>query len=541
MKAPFYLLPLLAATVTPLQAQEAIGTRWRSPRTTETPLQAQEAADFSTAIRKFLPPAKAEVLAPAAEEPAATAETPAEAPEAAAPAAEEAPLTYTADEGPVKDTTPAAHAEEYKKFCGLLKEAAEKNLYDFCPAASVVLGATNDEFALETWMEKAAAEGIAPAMQYVADRRMSNIPADKLQSAPVKAAYAMVRKAADAGYDPAKINVYMCMGMGIGTAKDEKGADNYLMAACKSGSPIPRFKWLQMTGRLADFADKDRPEVKAEIDRRNHHVTYFLATKAPTDSEAFEWFKKAAEMGNPEAFYAISAMLSHTEPKQSFDMLSQAVKLHSSEAMCVLGNVLTEGKADVLQKTGLQHDDVAGRRLMKLAAMTGNPTACYWLGKAYSKGEFGLRKDAERAYRHFETGSVIGSPACGLSQGIMLLRGLGVKKDERKGLYYLNMSANAGNPEAVVALAYALYTGAGVPKDPAKAAEILQEAAALQYPRAYVYLAYITAKDSKEGSFEARQADKYLRKAQLDLSAEDKKKAQELYDTLQKDGWVPEP
>lgn len=527
MKAPFYLLPLLAATVTPLQAQEA--------------------ADFSTAVRKFLPPAKAELLTPAAEPTAAETETPAEAgatPEAKpeTPAvAEEAPLTFTADEGPVKDTSPAAHPEEYKKFCELLKEAADKNLYDFCPAASVVLGATNDEFALETWMEKASAEGLSPAMQYVADRRMSNIPADKLQTAPVKAAYALARKAADAGYDAAKINVYMCMSMGIGTAKNEKGADNYLMEACKSGTPIPRFKWLQMTGRLADFADRDRPEVKAEIDRRNHHVTYFLATKAPTETEAFEWFKKAADMGNPEAFYTLSAMLSHGEPKKSFDLLSQAVKLHSSEAMCVLGEVLTEGKGDVLEKTGLKHDDVAGRRLMKLAAMTGNPTACYWLGKAYSKGEFGLKQNAERAYRHFETGAVIGSPACELSQGIMLLRGLGVKKDERKALYHLNMAANAGNPEAVTALAYALYTGTGVPKDTAKAAEILQEAAALQFPRAYIYLAYITAKSSKEGSFEARQADKYLRKAQLDLSPEDKKKAQEQYDSLMKDGWVPEP
>ena len=517
MKAPFYLLPLLAAAAAPLHAQEA--------------------ADFSAAIRKFLPPAKAEVSIPTGETTApaeqAAEETPA--------AAEEAPLTFTPDEGPAKDTAPAAHAEEYQKFCALLKEAGEKNLYDFCPAASMVMNATNDEFALETWMEKAAAEGIVPAMQYVADRRMSNIPADKLQSAPVKEAYALVRKAADAGYDPAKINVYMCMSMGIGTAKDEKGAEKYLMEACKSGTPIPRFKWLQMTGRLAEFADKDRPEVKAEIDRKNHHVTYFLATKAGTDIEAVEWFKKAAEMGNPEAFYALSAILSHSEPKQSFELLSQAVKLHSSEAMGVLGNVLTEGNADVLQKTGLQHDDVAGRRMLKLAAMTGNPAACYWLGKAYSKGEFGLPQNNERAYRHFETGAVIGSPACGLAQGIMLLRGLGVKKDERRALYLLNMAANDGNPEAVVALAYALYTGTGVPKDTAKAAEILQEAAALQYPRAYVYLAYITAKDSKEGSFEARQADKYLRKAQLDLSPEDKKKAQELYASLMKDGWVPEP
>lgn len=511
MKAHLYrILPLMAAAAYPLHAQNA--------------------TNFSTAVRSILPPAKAASAAPL--------QTEEEAPPAPK---EEVKLSFTPDAAPVADTSPAAHAQEYKKFCELLKESAEKNLYDFCPSASVVLTATNDEFALQSWMEKAAAEGYAAARQYLADRMMSDVPADKLITNETKAAYAMVRQAAESGYDPAKINVYTCLKFGIGTPKDEQAADKYLMEACKSGTPIPRFKWLQATDRLTEFGDKDRPEVKAELDRGNHHVAYYLADLAPDEATAFEWFRKAAEKGNGEAFFALSAMLSEREPKQSFELLSAAVKLHCGEAMFVLGNVLTEDKGDILEKTGLKHDDVSGRRLIKLAAVTGTPSACFWLGKSYYKGEFGLPKNAERAYKHFSMGSDCGNPACSLSKGIMLMRGLGTKKDVRQALYYINSAAHAGNPEAVLTLAYALYTGSGLPADRAKAMEVLQDAAAQQYPRAYIYMAYITAKGDKKTPADPKLADKYLRKAGLDLSAEDRQKAKELYETLLRDGWVPEP
>ncbi len=500
-------------------------------------LQAAAAdADFTAAVSKFLPPAKAAAAPTAATE--TTAEAPAPVP------VKSGEYTYSPDEPAAADTTPAAHPQEYATFTQKLKEQAEKNAYDFCPAMEVILRTTNDEFAVESWMKKAADEGYAAARQYMADVTLSNIPADKLVSPETKAAYALVRKAADAGYDPAKINVYICLKNGIGVTKDEKGAERYLMEACKSGTPLPRFKWLQYSGRLEKFEDKGRPEVKAEIDRGNDHVVYYIGTLAEKGTDAFAWFKKAAELGNPEGMYTLSALVSKQNgTRQSYELLATAIKLHHAEAMLTLGSVLVESPEDaaVMTENNLKHDEKAGRHLIKLAGMNGSYAAHFWLGRAYYEGRFGLPQDAARAYRHFSHGAKLGNAACGLAKGLMLLRGLGVAKNEQEGLYHLNAAANAGRPDAVILLAYALYNGCGVPADAAKAAEILQEAAAMGATEAYVYLAYITAKGGTNLPADARQAEKYLRMAQLDLDADGKAKVQSMYDELQHNGWDPKP
>lgn len=497
-------------------------------------------ADFATGVRAVLPPAqKAESESPAeALMPAAAAETPAASETAAQP---EAPkeLSYTADEGPAADVSPAAHAEEYAAFKAALREQAEKNLYDFCPAMDAVLKATNDPFAVDAWMKKAADEGLSAAQQYVADQRLVNVRMDELQSAEVKAAYTLARKAADAGYDPAKVNVYMCLKNGVGVKKDEKAADKYILDACKSKGFIPRFKWLQLSGRLTTFADRERAEVKAEIERGNDHVVYFLSTLAPTAADKHEWLLKAAKLGNPEALYTLSAMASQKDPKASFELLKEAIKAHSAEGMYALGVALTDADPDseLMKTAGIGHDDVTGRRLVKLAGMLGSSSAQFWLGHVYHDGVFGVTKDDAAAYRWFERGAKSGSVTCASSMGVMQLLGLGTEKDVKKGLGYLNMAANAGNPDAVMALAYAVYTGQGTAANARKAAEMLEEAAAMGNPAAYICLAYVTAKGGVDLPADPKRAERYVRLAKLDLKDE----AQQLFDKLMADGWTPEP
>lgn len=501
------------------------------------------AADFATGIRAVLPPAeKAAAPAPAAA-PAETPAEPAKAEEAPAPEASTAmakvELSYTEDAGPAADVTPEAHAEEYKHFCTMLKEQAEKNIYDFCPAMEQVLKATNDPFAVEGWMDKAAKEGYAAAQQFMADKRLVNVRMDELQSADVKAAYALARKAADAGYDPAKVNVYMCMKNGVGVAKDEKAAEKYILNACKGGGFIPRFKWLQLSGRLANFDDRERAEVKAELERKNDHVAYFIAQLAPTAADKVDWYRKAAELGNAEALYALSVMVSERDPKAGFELLKEAIKHHSAEAMLDLATALTEGdpNALVMKQAGISHDDVTGRHLAKLAGMLGSAKACFWLGHVYHDGVYGLKKDDAAAYRWFEKGALAGSLACGTSQGIMLLTGLGTEQQVKQGLAHLNAAANAGSPHAVVGLAYALYNGLGTDKNARKAAEILQEAAAMGNPEAYIYMAYITAKGGADLPADAKRAERYVRLASLDMKDE----AKQMYEKLLAEGWTLEP
>lgn len=487
---------------------------------------------FYEAIRAILPPAIEKVPPP-----------PAPAPEVAQQQAEQkvempAPYEYKPDVVRAADVSPAAHPEQFALFKEKLQEQMKANLYDFCPAMEVVLRATNDEFAAQVWMEAAAAEGIAPAMQYVADRNLTNIQADKVMNPEVVEAYRLVRKAADAGFDAAKVNVCMCMKMGIGTPKDEDAADKYIFEACKGGNMIPRFKWLQMSRRLVAFEDKERAEVKAEIERGNHHVAYFLARLAPDLEQRVHYMQLAAKAGNADALFALSAMAASKAPKDSLVLLKEAIRKHSAEAMFTLGTAVTDGDVEnpLLKEAGITRDEVAGRHLVRLASMLGNIPAAFWLGNAYHDGMFGMVKDDARAYKHFHAGAMAGNPACGAALGLMTLRGIGTEADPRRGLYYLNVAASSGVSYAVVLLAYAQYEGLGVAPDGRKACDLLQEAAAMNQPAAYVYLAFLTAKGGAGMQPDEFMAARYLRMAALDMGD----KAQVLYDKLMKEGkWVP--
>lgn len=483
------------------------------------PAAAQLSADdqaFSAAIKEFLPP-----------------------PATAMPAPPVAEITFTPDSPRAENTAPEAHPEAYARFSEQLDAIFQANEYNFCPALRIILEATNDEFAVMSWMEKAAAEGKPAACQFVGDRKLTRIARDQVQSPEIKAAYAMVRKAADAGFDAAKINVCMCMQGGIGTAKDEEGAKKYMFEACKGGNMIPRYKWLQMTDRLDSWEDRERPEVAAEIERGNHHVLYYLSSKAPTPAEQIGMLRHAAEKGNPEALYALSALSSRNAPKESFTLLKEAVRLHSADALYALGSAMVDGDPNnpILREAGIEHNDPAGRAFIKLSAMMGNISASFWLGSTSFYGKCGMPEDKARAFQHFDYGAGIGNATCGTAAGIMMLRGLGIPQDTRKALYYLNLAANMGQPHAVIMLAYAQYSGTGLPADAKAASKLLQEAAAMGQKRAYIYLAYITAKGGPKLTADPKLADRYVRMAALDLGDE----ARETYDKLMAGGWNPEP
>ena len=500
------------------------------------PLHAAEQDGTLSAIRSILPAANKAV--PSSDSEPVT--TPAEKKQTDSVPVSAKLAAYSPDAERPADVTPEAHAEVYKTFKERLEEQVKHNLDDYCPAISAVLSATNDEFAITAWMEKAAQEGNIAAISYVADNRLRGIQHDKEQSPEVKEAYNQLCKAADAGFDPAAVHRYICQRSGFGTPKDEEGAEKKLMEACKRGGFLPRFRWLQYSGRLKQFEDATRPEVKAEADRGNHYVLYYLAMLTPGTKEQIAAMQTAAIKGSPDALYALSAVCSKVKPKQSYELLQQAIKRHHAEAMWTLGGALCEINADnpLFKEAGIVPDDKTGRHLIRLASMLNSPTANFWLGNAYYAGDYGIKQDTERAYRHFAQGAARGHAPCGAAQGYMLLRGIGTQENTKRGVLLIRGAANAGYPYAVVLLAYAQYKGLGMPADADKAVTLLQEAAAMGYPEAYVYMAYITAKGGNNITPNAERADKYVRMAALDI----RDKAKELYAELQKGGeWNPHP
>lgn len=448
-----------------------------------------------------------------------------------------------ADEPKAAGTTnPAAPADDaaYSELLKRLDEQVKANTYDTCPAMEHILTVTgDDDLAAEAWMKRASDAGNAAAQHYMANRVLSFIPADKVDSQEVKDAVALLEKASAQGFIPATLDLAVCRKIGRGTEKDENAANATLMSACKSGNIEARFKWLLLTGRLTKYSDLNRPEVKSEIERGNHHITYYMSAMAPDSQTQFDMLKEAASKGNAEALFTLSSLIHETDTPRSFELLQEAAKLHNSRAIFVLGSFLLEPDLGKVKDLNLTKDVKNGMHLVKLSSMLGNVQADLALGNAYYSGLYDTPKDMEASYLHYKRACELhGNVAGAASTGFMLLQGLGVGQDIQKGMDLLRQASRAGYAYASVLLAYAAYEGLGCEQDANKAIEYLQDAAGLRLSVAYVFMAYIYAKGGKNLPASDKDAQSYLNMASLDMGEQ----AQKAFDELMKaPKWQPHP
>ncbi len=511
-----------------------------TPAVEEAALPA-EASQEELSVQPAPAPAPEPLSAPEPEPAPVSEPVPTPQPAAEAPAAPAASAVPEIDYGkPGEGHGPELYPEQFSLFCSKLDEQVKLNLYDYCPAIQVLLEATNDEFALAAWMQAAADKGNAAAMHFLADTELAFVPADELQSPRVKKAFELMRQSAELGYDPSKCSMSDCLHNGIGTRKDEAAAKRVLMEACKGAGFIPRLRWLLTNDRMKTFSDRERPEVKAEIERGNHHVVYFMSRLAPDSVTQIEWLKKAAELGNSDAFHDLAVVSFKSKPKDGYELLKAAASLHNREALYLLGSSLlaTATSDPLVQALGLKPDERAAMRLIKTAAAMRAPRAVYFMGRSYYEGLHGMPQDKALAYRHFSQALGLRSPDSGAAMGLMLLRGEGVEKDEKRGLRMITLAANSGYAYAITLMAYAHYNGLGTEADAYKAAEFLQEAAALGVPEAYVYLAFITSRGGAGKAPNPTLAESYMRMASVDMG----EKAKDLYAELEAAGaWEPKP
>lgn len=439
-------------------------------------------------------------------------------------------------------TAPATPADEaaYGEFLKRLDEQVKANTYDICPAMEHILTVTgDDDLAAGAWMKRASDAGNAAAQHYMANRVLSFIPADKADSQEVKDAVALLKKASAQGFIPATLDLAVCQKAGRGTEKDENAANATLMSACKGGNIEARFKWLLLTGRLSKYSDLERPEVKSEIERGNHHITYYMSAMAPDSQTQFNMLKEAASKGNAEALFTLSSLIHETDTPRSFELLQEAAKLHNSRAVFVLGSFLLEPDLGKVKDLNLTKNVKNGMHLVKLSSMLGNVQADLALGNAYYSGLYDTPKDMEASYLHYKQACELhGNVAAAASTGFMLLRGLGVGQDTQKGMDLLRQASRAGYAYASVLLAYAAYEGIGCEQDANKAIEYLQDAAGLRLSVAYVFMAYIYAKGGKNLPASEKDAQSYLDMASLDMGEQARKAFDEL---MKAPKWEPHP
>lgn len=439
-----------------------------------------------------------------------------------------------------EESAPQSHPK-YGEFTALLKKQVENQSADYGDALDLVLTATGeDETAIDRWMQAAASGGNAAAERWLINRTLSDVPLDRLLSPEVRAAYQKLDKVAAKRYVPAMLDKATCLELGLGVTRDSAASRKALMEACRGGDFSARVQWLLATKRLEDYSDKDKPEVASEIKRGNHYVMLRLANLATSSRDKVDWLTQAAEKGNGDAYFSLSALSSRTQPKQSAVLLKEAVRLHAPDALFTLGTVLAtdEPSNKYTAEAGLERDPAKGLHLLRIAAAMGHAQSCLLLGNAYYNGHLGLAKDDSRAYHYFSVPQAAGTPVIASARGLLLLLGKGVKQDTTKALEILNRVAKTGFPRAAMHLAYAYYKGIGVKADARRAADYLSEAAATGIPGAYVYLAYITARGGEGLHTDKEQAQRYVRLAAMDMGEQ----AQKLYERLMESGeWIPQP
>lgn len=389
-------------------------------------------------------------------------------------------------------SAPENHLEAYKEFKAALDKQTKDNSMDCCPAIMIALNATDDELCIDRWMEKAAEEGNAAALNFVGTKYLIRVMPEDRQTRRTRDSVALVKKAADKKYAPAMIDYSAYLRAGIGTLANTAAATRILLEACRDGNIETRYHWLLKSDRLKSYDDIKRGEVQSEIKRGNHHVIYHLGMLAPNNYLMYTNLTKAARMGNPNAMYVLSEQFSRVNHQVSYHYLKAAAAHHHPTALATLGHYLLDPNKRVQETLGVHANPAAGLLFLKAAAILGNETARIHLAHFYYHGLHGISKNMQKAYRHIEEGAIARPDDVGFmtAQAYMLLSGTGVKADPEKGKALLNKAADVGYPYAKTMRAYVNYRGIGTEPKPKDAIFELEElAAAHGFDICFVYLA----------------------------------------------------
>ncbi|MBQ4636716.1 MAG: sel1 repeat family protein [Akkermansia sp.] len=384
---------------------------------------------------------------------------------------------------------PAAHEAQYQQFKQQLQGLTKKNSFDLSKALFTILKATNDEFSIEQWMQRAADEGEPAAMLFMAQKHLIMLPKEKYRAPEVRTAVTKIKKASDAKYVPAMVEYSRCLKEGIGAFKNEAAAEKLLIQACSGGSFEARFAWLLQTERMNTYEDMQRPEIQAEIKRGNHYVLQHMSILAKENKAILQLLNQAALKGNGRAYYELSELIKEVNIAESYRLLQSAVRFRNPDALYRMAMYMIAPPPSLEINVGPVRNPQAGVIMLKMASILGQIDSRAELSRIYYEGKHGQSKDYTKAYRHATIGAMLsGAPALLAAQGQMLLNGIGTQQDLETGIKLIK-TASRQYTHAKSLLGYAYFKGLGVTKNISTATMHFEDAVAHKDPVALIYLA----------------------------------------------------
>lgn len=182
---------------------------------------------------------------------------------------------------------------------------------------------------------------------------------------------------------------------------------------------------------------------------------------AESFEEAVKWYRKAAELGHPEAMrrlgvcYALGQGVSQ-QHEEAVTWYRRAVDLGDAKAMYNLGLCYANGMG-----VALSHEEAV--IWYRRAADKGNAIAMWNLGLCYENG-WGVTKSWEEAATWYRQAAEEGNASAMFKLGYCYAKGNGVSQSDEEAVKWYRLSADKGNASAMCNLGYCYEKGTGVSK-----------------------------------------------------------------------------
>ena len=199
---------------------------------------------------------------------------------------------------------------------------------------------------------------------------------------------------------------------------------------------------------------------------------YEKGAGVPLDSTiALQWFQKAADMGDGEAWLRISRYHLHSSllPHDT----ARYVAIRQEWAEKGLPNALAAMYIIYEHGIGVKADSARAREYLQLALKKGSPWGYYEMGYVYADGLLGYGKDMKKALQHWQKAWKMKE----LDAGEPLVIYYKNMKDYKSAWKYINEGLKWSEPWAFAQAANFYYMGFGVDTDEKKAQEIITDAA----------------------------------------------------------------
>lgn len=192
------------------------------------------------------------------------------------------------------------------------------------------------------------------------------------------------------------------------------------------------------------------------------------------ETEAVEWFSKAAEQGHTLAQNSLGVCYETGNGVDKNEVIAvqwyrKAAELGYAVAQNNLGAVYAKGR-------GVAQDDAKAVEWFRKAAEQGNADAQRNLGLMYSDGR-GVAKDEKKAVEWSQKAAKHGCVEAQNDLGTLYSEGRGVAQDNAKAVEWFRQAAKKGNAPSQYNLGVAFLEGRGVAQDDAKAVEWFRKAA----------------------------------------------------------------